>query len=104
MFGAMKKMNTQEIIEEMQSGKAVLVDVRRDDEWATGHAKGALHMSVERIMAGEQPVKDTDVKVYLYCASGGRAGVAANALKAQGFATENLGGFSNWRSAGGESD
>jgi rhodanese-related sulfurtransferase len=102
MFGARKKIDIQEIMKEMQSGKAVLVDVRRNDEWASGHAKGALHMPIERIMAGEQPVTDTKIKMYLYCASGGRAGMATNALKAKGFVAENLGGLSNWRSAGGE--
>lgn len=102
MFGARKKIDSKVITKEMQSGQAVLVDVRGDDEWSTSHAKGALHLSVERIMAGEQPVKDISIKVYLYCASGGRAGRAANVLKAKGFATENLGGLSTWRGAGGE--
>jgi rhodanese-related sulfurtransferase len=102
MFGARKKMNIQEIMKEMQSGKAVLIDVRRTDEWASGHAKGAVHMPIERIMAGEHPVNDTNIKAYIYCASGGRAGMATNALKAKGFVAENLGGLSNWRSAGGE--
>lgn len=101
MFGMGKKIDAAEITKEMQSGKAILVDVRGDDEWRGGHAKGAVHLPVNRISAGELPVKDTAVKVYLYCASGGRAGMAANVLKAKGFTTENLGGLSSWRSAGG---
>lgn len=101
MFGMGKKIDVKEVTKEMQAGRAVLVDVRGDDEWSSGHATGAIHLSVDRIMAGELPVKDTDTKVYLYCASGGRAGTASNALKARGFTTENLGGLSGWRSAGG---
>lgn len=102
MFGARKKTDATEINKEIKSGKAILVDVRGDDEWSSGHAKGAQHLSVDRIMAGELPIKETGVKVYLYCASGGRAGRAENALKAKGFSTENLGGLNDWRSAGGE--
>lgn len=101
MFGMGKKIDAAGITKDVQAGQAVLVDVRGDDEWRSGHAKGAIHLSVDRIMAGELPVKGTDTKVYLYCASGGRAGMAANALKAKGFTAENLGGLSAWRSAGG---
>jgi rhodanese-related sulfurtransferase len=101
MFGMGKKIDVKEVTKEIQAGRAVLVDVRGDDEWRNGHATVAMHLSLDRIMAGESPIKDTDIKVYLYCASGGRAGMAANALKARGFTTENLGGLSGWRSAGG---
>ena len=104
MFGMGKKIDASEIIQEIQAGKAILVDVRRDDEWHSGHAKSAIHLSVDRIMAGELPTKNKDTKVYLYCASGGRAGMAANALKTKGFTTENLGGLSNWKNSGGDAE
>lgn len=102
MFGMGKKIDAAEITKEMKEGKALLVDVRGDDEWSSGHAKDALHLSVDRIMQGELPTKDTTTKLYLYCASGGRAGMAANYLKGKGFDTENIGGLSSWRNSGGE--
>lgn len=102
MFGMGKKIDATEISEEMKDGKALLVDVRGDDEWHGGHAKGAMHLSVDRIMRGELPTKDTSTKLYVYCASGGRAGMAAKYLKGKGFEVENLGGLSSWRSAGGK--
>ncbi len=101
MFGIGKKLNAQGIMKEIQAGKAVLMDVRGDDEWHSGHAKGVVHLSGDRVIAGELPTKDTDMKVYLYCASGGRAGTESNVLKEKGFATENIGGLSGWRNAGG---
>lgn len=85
----------------MQDGKALLVDVRGDDEWNGGHAKDAMHLSVDRIMQGELPTKDIGTKLYLYCASGGRAGMAADYLKGKGFQTENIGGLGSWRNSGG---
>lgn len=101
MFGMGKKIDAAEITKEVNAGTALLVDVRGTDEWSSGHAKGAMHLSVDRIMGGELPTKDTSKKVYLYCASGGRAGMAANFLKSKGFQTENLGGLSSWKSSGG---
>lgn len=102
MFGMGKKIDAAEITKEMQDGQALLVDVRGDDEWNGGHAKNAVNLSVDRIMQGELPTKDTGTKLYLYCASGGRAGMAANYLKSKGFETENLGGLNSWKSAGGK--
>lgn len=102
MFGLGKRINAEEITLEVSEGKALLVDVRGDDEWAGGHAKGAMHLSVDRIMQGELPTQDKGTKMYLYCASGGRAGSAANYLSGKGFNAENIGGLSGWRSAGGK--
>lgn len=101
MFGMSKKVQVEEITKEMNGGKALLLDVRGNDEWDSGHAKGALHLSVDRILRGELPTKDTAKKLYLYCASGGRAGTAASYLKGKGFQAENIGGLSSWRSSGG---
>lgn len=102
MFGMGYKVQVEAITKEINEGTALLVDVRGDDEWNSGHAGGALHLPVDRIMQGELPTKDTATKLYLYCASGGRAGMAANYLKGKGFAAENIGGLSSWSKAGGK--
>lgn len=102
MFGMKKRVDADEVSQEIASGKAILVDVRGGDEWSSGHAKGAVHLSVDRIARGELPTKDTEKKLYVYCASGGRSSMAAKHLKSKGFEVENIGGLSAWRSAGGE--
>lgn len=104
MLGFGKKIDVVAITAELENDKAYLVDVRGNDEWDGLHAKGALHLSVERIMGGEVPTKDTSKKLYLYCASGGRASMAAMKLKAKGYSVENLGGLSSWKSAGGATE
>ena len=102
MFGFGQKIDIQQISEKLNNGTALLVDVRDTREWQSGHAQGAMHFSVERIASGKVPTEDTSKKIYLYCASGGRSSVAAKALKQKGYDTENIGGLSNWRSAGGK--
>lgn len=102
MFGMGKKIDAAEVTKELNDGSALLVDVRGDDEWDSGHAKGAMHLSVDQIAGGELPTKDLSKKLYVYCASGGRSSTAASYLKKKGFTVENIGGLSTWRSAGGE--
>lgn len=102
MFGFRPKVNVGKITEELDNGTAILVDVRGDDEWESGHAAGAMHLSVDRIRSGEVPTKDVSKKVYLYCASGGRSGTAMQVLKEKGYDTESIGGLSGWQAAGGE--
>lgn len=104
MFGFGKKIDVRAITEELKQDEAYLVDVRGNDEWDSLHAKDALHLSVDRIMNGEVPTKDTTKKIYLYCASGGRASMAAAQLNARGYTTENLGGLSTWKNAGGATE
>lgn len=101
MFGMGSKIDAVKITKEMNDGQALLIDVRSDDEWNGGHAKGAMHLSVDRIARGELPTKDLSKKLYVYCASGGRSSMAASHLKKKGFTVENIGGLGSWRSAGG---
>ncbi len=94
-------LDANEINAEIDDNKAVLVDVRSDGEYQAGHAKGAVHLSLDRIMSGELPTKDKSTKLYLYCASGNRSGMATQVLKQQGYDAENIGGLIDWQSANG---
>ncbi len=101
MFGFGKKVNAAEVTNEVLTHEALLIDVRGNEEWDSGHASNALHLSVERILAGQLPTKDTTKKVYFYCASGARASMATSYLRQRGFVAENLGGLHAWKSGGG---
>lgn len=90
-------------VDDVASGNAILMDVRRDDEWQTGHAKQALHWDIERLKKGEMPDVPKDTRIYTHCAAGGRASQAATMLKEQGFSDVIcMGGLSDWEQAGGE--
>jgi len=104
MLGFGKRLDIDVVKKELEQGSAYLVDVRSNDEWDELHARDALHLSVDRIMNGEIPVNDKSKKLYLYCASGGRASMAAMKLQASGYSVENLGGLSSWKSAGGATE
>lgn len=91
----------KDFVQEVVNGKAVLVDVRGQDEWLGGHAKGAIHLPLDRIAQGKVPTTDKNVPIYLYCASGNRSGMAAQLLANKGYKAENIGGLGNWMAAGG---
>jgi rhodanese-related sulfurtransferase len=81
---------------------AVILDVRRDDEWAQGHADRAVHWDIAKLQAGELPDIPKDARVYTYCAAGGRAGQAKSILEQNGWTSVvNAGGLKDWQAAGG---
>ena len=65
----------------------VLLDVREEPEYITGHAVDAVLLPVDEITeksaAEVIPTKDTDV--LLYCRSGYRSNLAAQKLEALGY-------------------
>ena len=78
---------------------AVLLDVREESEWRSGHAPGAIHLPYERLRerAHELPL---DRPIVAYCATGVRSSLASSLLEATGREVANLrGGFTGWRSA-----
>lgn len=105
MFGfGSPQIDVKQIQEEIDSGEAMLVDVRTGGEYQMAHAKGAANVELERILQGEVPVNDTDTKLYVYCASGNRSGMAQQMLKGKGYEVINIGGLGNWQAAGGSVD
>jgi molybdopterin/thiamine biosynthesis adenylyltransferase/rhodanese-related sulfurtransferase len=89
--------------EQLDSG-ALVVDVRQDDEWATGHIPGARHVPkshLESRIEGVAP--DKSQRVVLYCASGQRSAWAARTLiEDLGYeSVESMtGGFTLWKDRG----
>ena len=74
---------------EKESGSAVVVDVRRDDEWVSGHAKGAIHIPIDDLM-GRIDELPKDKKLLFICAAGARSGLACEIASAMEFPSENL--------------
>ena len=66
--------------------KPLLIDTREDNEWAAGHAAGAVHLSkgvIERDI--ETKVPDKSTLMVLYCGGGFRSALAADALQKIGY-------------------
>ena len=85
------------------AASAVLVDVREADEWAGGHAPGALHIPRGFLEARiEDAVRDRGAEVMLICAGGVRSAFAARSLQELGYTRVSsvAGGFRRWKEAG----
>ena len=97
------KQPKAEIVQsELQDNTALLIDVREPDEFAVGHAENAKNIPLGDIEAGKLTEANKNVKMYVYCRSGKRAGIAKTALEKQGYTNvESLGGLSDWRKNGG---
>jgi rhodanese-related sulfurtransferase len=81
----------------------LLVDVREDNEWAAGHAAGAVHLGkgiIERDIEAQVPDKST--RLVLYCGGGFRSALAADNLQKMGYtaAISLDGGWKAWQQAG----
>jgi len=66
----------------------VMVDVRRDDEYASGHVRGAAHVPLDQLIArvDELPAG----RLWVHCASGFRASIAASLLERAGRAVVHI--------------
>lgn len=73
------------IMDKKHDDKLVVVDVRKETEFADGHLKGALNFPVQTLL---DPVNvsafEEDQNIYVHCAGGYRSVIAASLLKRQG--------------------
>ncbi len=90
----------------LQTGTAVLVDLREPSEWpGTGVAKGAWLLPYsdlrgDRVQWGPFLDQHRDRRLLLYCASGMRSGHAANLLRREGHDAVNAGSLRDWERSG----
>jgi len=76
-----------------------LIDVRKPDEFASGHIENAVNMNFyDEDFEAQIKNLDKDKDVYIYCRSGGRSGKAAKQLEELGFTKvyDLEGGILNW--------
>jgi rhodanese-related sulfurtransferase len=94
-------LSPREVADRLQSGRAVLVDIREPDEFAAEHLPGAVCAPLsafEQADLGLQP----GCEVIFMCRSGGRTGAYCDRLAAriEGGACVLDGGLNAWKSAG----
>ena len=99
-----KETNVADVKRSIDGGERfLLVDVREDNEWASGHIPGAVHMGrgiIERDI--EVQVPETSTKMILYCGGGFRSALVAANLQKMGYTNvESMdGGWRGWVSSG----
>jgi rhodanese-related sulfurtransferase len=87
-----------------QNPNAILMDVREDSEWQTGHARGARHLGkgiLERDL--EKAVPNPEAEIIMYCGGGYRSILTADAAQKMGYKNVSslMGGYkglvaANW--------
>lgn len=104
---AIEKIAPKEAFQAVQSGSAILVDVRELSELVpSGKAALAQHLpksSIDSKNAGYKNFLSSTSKdklVIFYCRSGKRAEAAAEVFSKIGYSTKNMGGFQDWVDAG----
>lgn len=81
--------------EQISAGKAVLVDVREQNEWDAGHVEGAilLPLSILKSLSDPTPISQAipkDKVIYAHCVKGKRSAAAVEILSKFGFKAVSL--------------
>lgn len=99
---ARRRLTPGQARERTDSGDAVLLDVREISEWRAGHAPGACHLPLSRLVTGAAlPPEAVGRHVVAICRSGQRSQRAAKLLVAQGIDARDVkGGMTAWVKAG----
>lgn len=85
-------------IPELQARGWTVLDVRSDDERASGFIPASLHIPLDQLRQRGAELQGR--QVVAYCAAGQRSHIAAQYLKSQGIPARNLdGGWTTWRNA-----
>lgn len=97
-----REVGVEQALDRMKHG-ALLIDVREDNEWQKGHARGAAHMGrgiIERDI--ETAVPEHSAELILYCGGGYRSALAADNLQRMGYTNvySLAGGWRAWNEAG----
>jgi rhodanese-related sulfurtransferase len=102
-----REVDVDEARRKLERGKAKLIDVREESEWAAGHARGAQHLGkgvIERDI--EERVPDKNAELILYCGGGFRSALTADNLQKMGYTNvaSMAGGWRAWQEANGPVD
>jgi phage shock protein E len=89
----------------VESGDAVILDVRTSEEFAAGHLPGAININVEAAdFADRVSGLDESAETLVYCRTGNRSGIATAEMADLGFTdmSDLQGGIEAWATAGEE--
>ena len=100
---------TEISVEQAQSaltGADLVIDVREADEYASGHLPGAVNIPrglLEFRLSAAEALQRRDLKVLIYCKTGGRSALSACAMLDMGYLDVRslAGGIDAWAAAGG---
>ena len=94
------QITMSEAVEMMESESYyIILDVRRPDEFATGHIPNAINIPNESIGTDEiSELPDKDQLILVYCRSGNRSKQASQKLVKLGYSNVvEFGGINDWK-------
>ncbi len=76
---------------------AVLVDVRKPEEYAAGHIPGSINIPETEIEKIDSLVLRKNTPIFVYCLSGAKSWNATNSLQTMGYTNvKNIGGINKY--------
>lgn len=96
-----QKITPQQAKARMAEAGVIVLDVRMQQEYDAGHIANAVLLPLPLIEAGDTAVAkalpDKDAEILVYCRSGRRSAIAANALINMGYTNVlDFGGINDW--------
>ena len=96
-----QKIMPQQAKARMAEPGVIVLDVRMQQEYDAGHIANAVLLPLPLIEAGDAAVAkalpDKDAEILVYCRSGRRSAIAANALINMGYTNVlDFGGINDW--------
>ena len=87
----------EKVSELFKDKRAVLVDVRTNDEYNLGHIPGSINVPIDNPKDIKGILNDREKNIYLYCQNGERGNEAELKLRSLGYKhIENIGGICNY--------
>jgi len=100
---AYEDMGVEAFAQLVADSSVVVLDVRTDGEFSSGHLLRALNIDVKKddFLSSAKALLPANQKIAVYCRSGRRSANACEKLAAEGYQVVNLkGGIMAWQSAG----
>ncbi len=99
---SVKEITPKQAKELLESGEAVLLDVRTKEEYGEKHVEGSINIPLNELEARIHELKGKKVIILCFCRSGNRSSVACEMLRAHGFSNiyNVKGGIIAWEKAG----
>ena len=97
--GSYQQITQEEAKEMMDTQEVMILDVREQDEYDSGHIPGAILLPVDTIDADTAAavIPSKDSTVLIYCRSGNRSKAASSALADLGYTNiYEFGGINTW--------
>lgn len=94
-FDMFKRKDMSLEIKEYLDKGAIVLDVRTQGEWDSGHSEGAKHIVLNLVPLKIEEIKSWNKPIIAVCLSGGRSGQAAQFLKNNGVNVINGGPWQN---------